>query len=263
MLLKIIKSLFFLFFINEIHPDSSKYNSLGMQGGVGLVNTPTARFFNRYNLAYSYSSNESYKLNSLTFMPFDFIELKSSRISEEEIKVEGNINMRRDSSSIKFRIKEEGIFPALAIGFNNFDGPAHTQSEYIVSSYGIENIDFSFGIGWGALNNYNHSKNIFRKIDSRFKTREFFYDPNSNKHVNFFSGEHMSYFGGINYVISQNVLFKLEYDSSINQYDESEQGKSKFNYGFELIGINNLNFGIYSDKENKLSLRLSYVLFSN
>ena len=95
------------------------------------------------------------------------------------------------------------------------------------------------------------------------KTREFFYDPNSNKHDNFFSGEHMSYFGGINYVISQNVLFKLEYDSSINQYDESEQGKSKFNYGFELIGINNLNLGIYADKENKLSLRLSYVLFSN
>ena len=52
--------------------------------------------------------------------------------------------------NIKLRLKE-GILPALAIGLNDFAGTGYYSSEYIVSSYGINNLDFHFGLGWGQL----------------------------------------------------------------------------------------------------------------
>ena len=53
--------------------------------------------------------------------------------------------------NIKLRLKKEGILPALAIGLNDFAGTGYYSSEYIVSSYGINNLDFHFGLGWGQL----------------------------------------------------------------------------------------------------------------
>ena len=56
------------------------------------------------------------------------------------------------------RIKEEGRFPAIAVGINDIAGTGLYGSEYVVGSYGIKNLDFHFGLGWGA---YNGSKKFF------------------------------------------------------------------------------------------------------
>ena len=44
------------------------------------------------------------------------------------------------------------MLPAIAVGINDIAGTGLFSSEYIVSSYGIKNIDVHFGIGWGILN---------------------------------------------------------------------------------------------------------------
>ena len=41
----------------------------------------------------------------------------------------------------KFRLKDEGRFPAIAVGFNDLAGTGIYSSEYIVGSYGIDNLD--------------------------------------------------------------------------------------------------------------------------
>ena len=61
--------------------------------------------------------------------------------------------------NFKFRVKEEGLWPAIAVGINDIAGTGYYSSEYIVGSYGINNTDFHFGLGWGLLNG---SKNSFK-----------------------------------------------------------------------------------------------------
>ena len=51
----------------------------------------------------------------------------------------------------KLRLKKEGTLPAVAIGFNDLAGTGIYSSEYIVASYGINNLDMHFGIGWGKI----------------------------------------------------------------------------------------------------------------
>ena len=61
--------------------------------------------------------------------------------------------------NFKLRIKEEGLWPAIAIGINDIAGTGLYSSEYIVGSYGINKTDFHFGVGWGTLNGSNKSFN--------------------------------------------------------------------------------------------------------
>ena len=73
--------------------------------------------------------------------------------------------------NFKLRIKEEGIMPALAIGFNDIAGTGLFGSEYCFS-YGIKNLDLHFGIGWGSLNNISGSyKNPLSYIYDDFNYR--------------------------------------------------------------------------------------------
>ena len=64
--------------------------------------------------------------------------------------------------NFKLRIKEEGIFSSIAIGINDIAGTGLYSSEYIVASYGIENIDFHFGLGWG---NYNGAEDFWKSFN--------------------------------------------------------------------------------------------------
>ena len=173
-----------------------------MHGVIGLINTPSARFFDKNDISFSYSENNSFEVRSISFMPFDFIEISSSKINTSNQEIVNKFDKEINSTSIKLRIKEEGIWPALAIGLNNFDGPSFNASEYFVANYGQGNIDFSLGIGWGALNKYDNARNKLIDIDDNLAIREsyekYFVDVVSR---DYFSGSHISFFGGINYVI--------------------------------------------------------------
>ena len=218
--LKIIKIFFALLSLN-ISSDSLKYNSLNFHGVIGSINTPSARFFDKNDISFSYSDNNSFEVRSISFMPFDFIEISSSKINTSNQEIVNKFDKEINSTSIKLRIKEEGIWPALAIGLNNFDGPSFNASEYFVANYGQGNIDFSLGIGWGALNKHDNARNKLIDIDDNLAIREsyekYFVDVVSR---DYFSGSHISFFGGINYVFDELFLFKIEYDSYKDPFNE-------------------------------------------
>ena len=69
-------------------------------------------------------------------------------------------------------MKEEGVFPAIAIGINDIAGTGYYSSEYIVGSYGINKTDFHFGLGWGQLNGAKENfRNPLGKINNSFYER--------------------------------------------------------------------------------------------
>ena len=121
----------------------------------------------------------------------------------------------------KIRVKKEGIFPALAIGINDIAGTGYFGSEYIVASYGIDNLDIHFGLGWGTLNGSNSKfKNPLTYLYDGFANRPNYYDDGNGAGGSFqpgryFSDPSISPFYGFSYAINKNILIKLEHDSTL------------------------------------------------
>ena len=115
--------------------------------------------------------------------------------------------------NFKFRLKEEGIFPAIAIGINDIAGTGLYSSEYIVASYGIDNTDFHFGLGWGNLNGLDQFKNPFIYLDDSFEFRpnELTQQGGQVELSQYFSDKKISSFFGASYVLNDRLIFKYEY----------------------------------------------------
>ena len=151
---KIKKFLIFLFFTTCIYGDSFKYNSFNNHGVVGLVNMPTARFFNESVYGITLHHSSPFNKITLTSAPYDWMEasffytninkvpyclFSYDKVCSQDYKDKG--------FNFKIRIKEEGVYPSIAIGINDIAGTGLFSSEYIVASYGIEKFDFHFGVG--------------------------------------------------------------------------------------------------------------------
>ena len=134
-----IKLVFSLLISSFIFSDSIRYNNPNNSGVVGLINTPSARFYEESSSAFTvYRGNPDRKI-ILTMMPYDWFEASIFYTS-----VQGRPypfyewqSYKDKGFNAKFRLKEEGKLPALAIGFNDIGGTGIYSSEYIVGSYGV------------------------------------------------------------------------------------------------------------------------------
>ena len=164
--------------------------------------------------------------------------------------------------NFKFRLKEEGLWPAIAVGINDIAGTGHYSSEYIAGSYGINRTDFHFGIGWGALNGSDESfKNplgyLYDSFNSRPKETE---DKGGQfQPSRYFSGKTVSPFFGLSHAINENLLFKFEYDSTLTPgLIGYEIPKEDFSYGIEYSFRDNFTIGFSSERGNFTSLKFIY-----
>ena len=166
---------FWVFFIitSYASSDSIKFNNLNNHGVLGLINMPSARFFDESSYGLSIYRGDPDRKIVATFYPYDWLEgsIFYASIKGKEYGPGITQDYKDKGFNIKLRIKDEGIYPSIAIGFNDFAGTGLYSSEYIVASYGIDNIDFSFGAGWGNINGESMSKNPLSYIHDGFLNR--------------------------------------------------------------------------------------------
>ena len=121
-----------------------------------------------------------------------------------------------------------------------------------------------FGIGWGQLNgSKNKFSNPFGYIKEEFKNRPVDYDTGRGGQFNvetFFSGETASPFFGLSYSIKNNLLFKIETDTTNHEsekiiYDKKD---SEFSFGVDYTINNNFTIGAAFERGNYFSLRFIY-----
>ena len=164
--------------------------------------------------------------------------------------------------NFKFRIKEEGILPAVAIGINDIAGTGYYSSEYIVASYGINKTDFHFGIGWGELDgSSNNFRNPLGYIYDGFNSRPAGYKNEGGQFQpeRYFSGKTASAFFGLNHVLNDKLTFKLELDTTKTPGNLGYKYKNKsFSYGFDFNINSNFSLGISSERGNNYSIRFIY-----
>ena len=255
--------------VQSLNADSFIYNSLNNHGIVGLLNTPTARFYDEASFGItSYDGNPDQKI-TLTSFPYNWMEASffytniqgrpycsnySQDICKQDYKDKG--------FNFKLRLKEEGRWPALAIGINDIAGTGFYSSEYVVASYGINRTDFHLGIGWGQLDgSKNNFNNPLGYIHDEFNKRPTNLEDEGGQFQpgRYFSGKTASPFYGLSYVINDKLIFKIENDTTNTPGKVGYKNtRNKHSYGFDFALNSNFTIGIASERGNDLSIRFVY-----
>ena len=254
-----------LLYTNYIRSDSFSYNIYNNHGAVGLVNMPTARFYNEgIHGVTIYDGTPDQKI-TLSSSPYDWLEASFFYTNIQGLPYPGfeYQDYKDKGFNVKFRIREQDNFPAIAIGLNDFAGTGLYSSEYIVSSYGIDNLDMHFGIGWERLNGSSSKiKNPLTYIHSSFKNR-----PEGTGGLGgefslskYFSGETISPFFGISYIINPKTVLKIEKDTTklkgrrLN-YDDRN---SDYSFGVDYSINENFILGASFERGNFISIKFVY-----
>ena len=252
------------FLILPISSDSFIYNSFNNHGVIGLINIPSARFYNEASFGISaYNGNPDQKI-TLTSFPYDWMEASFFYTNIQDKPYPGfpDQDYKDKGFNFKIRLKEEGVLPAIAIGINDIAGTGLYSSEYIVGSYGLHKTDFHLGLGWGMLNGSNQSfKNPLGYLYEGFNSR-----PNVAEDMGgqfqpgrYFSGKTVSPFAGISHVVNDKLTLKIEYDSTLTPgLIGYESPKSNISYGLNLNINKNFSIGLSSERGTYNSFNFIY-----
>ncbi len=255
--------------VQNSYTDSFSFNSFNNHGSVGLINMPTARFYDESSFGFTiYDGNPDQKITMSSF-PFDWLEasffytnIQNKPYCNFDFDPVCNQDFKDKGFNFKLRLKEEGIWPAIAVGINDIAGTGFYSSEYIVASYGINKTDFHFGLGWGELNGSKESfKNPLGKIDDRFYERPNDIEDRGGQFQpsRYFSGQKISPFFGATHALNEKYIIKLEYDTTITPgnvgYKEAERD---FSFGFDFNLSKNFTIGISSERGSSTTIRFTY-----
>ena len=254
----------FFLFVNQLNSDSYDYNSFNNHGVLGLINTPTARFYDEGVHGITlYDGTPDQKI-TLSSSPYDWLEASFFYSNIQGLPYPGfeYQDYKDKGFNIKLKLKKEGRLPAIALGLNDFAGTGFHSSEYIVASYGIKKLDMHFGLGWGQLDGSSKNfKNPFTYLKNNFEIRSNDIDKGGTLNPSrYFSGKSTSPFFGVSYIFNKNIILKIESDSTNTEggridYDKK---KSDFSFGADYLINNNFSIGASFERGNYLSLRFIY-----
>ena len=267
---KIKKLVILIFFTVTVSADSFIFNTYSNHGVVGLINMPTARMYEEsvYGLTF-YDGTPDQRI-TLSSNPFNWMEASFFYTSLQNQRYCLNLNdpvCRQDAKdkgfNLKLKIKEEGIFPAIAIGFNDIAGTGYYSSEYIVGSYGINNLDIHFGLGWGTMNSSKHGfKNPLGYISDNFFDRPSQTEDEGGQFQSsrYFSGQEASPFFGIAYSLNKKILMKFERDTTAQdaKIKFDKQPSSEYSLGIDYAINDNFSIGLSHERGAYSSVRFIY-----
>tara|TARA_Y100000768_G_scaffold388983_1_gene389678 strand:+ start:7196 stop:9151 length:1956 start_codon:yes stop_codon:yes gene_type:complete len=257
------------FLVQNSFADNLTFNTFNNHGVIGLINMPTARLYNESSYGFTLYDGEPDQKITMTSNPFNWLEasffytnIKDKPYCTVDYDPVCDQDYKDKGFNFKIRLKEEGIWPAIAVGINDIAGTGLYSSEYIVASYGVNKTDFHFGLGWGQLNGSKKNfKNPLGKIDDSFYERpQNFADKGGQfQPSRYFSGETASPFLGITHAFNEKYLFKIEYDTTLTPGEVGyETAKQDFSIGLDLNLTKNFTIGISAERGNTTSIRFSY-----
>ena len=248
-------------------------------GGIGLLQTRTARMAPVGSLEMGVLAVEPYRGLYLLTQPLPWLELSFRAVDITNISRDGTVRPLEDVSfmedlfrfrgggtvtdrslDIKFRVLDEGrIFPALAIGAQDILGRARFGGEYIVASKRIGALDFSFGLGWGYLGSRDHVGNPFSLFRNSFKNRSRDEGRGTLNPGSYFAGKNLAFFGGVEWETPvDGVSLKVEYsgaDPAMEPYDNLLDESWPVNVGLTYRPVPWLDMAVGFERGNSVMLR--------
>ena len=239
-------------------------------GGVGLMQTPTARMHEEGEFSLNYVDNEQFRRMSVSLQVFPWLEA-TARYTDEREKIWGggeefsnNQTYKDKGFDAKFGIwRESKYLPQVAIGLRDMGGTGLYAAEYVVANKKFGNFDISLGMGWGYLGRRDNITNPFCEVadrfcerplqeatgDGQFEVKEMFRGP-------------AAVFGGVQYQTPLPELrLMAEYegnDYSLDRVESLIEVDSPWNFGANYALNDYFNLKISYQRGNTLMFGVSF-----
>ena len=201
-------------------------------GGVGLLQTPSARMEKAGNLTVNFTRVYPYFNGNVMVQPLDWLEAGfrytkvSNRLYSSDPNFSGNQAYLDKSFDAKFRLWTESAYvPQVALGFHDIAGTGLFSGEYLVGSKRTGPLDWSLGLGWGYVGGRGDLANPLGHLFSSFNRRKGATSTGNFAFGSYFHGP-TALFGGVQYQTPwEPLILKLEYDG--NDYQHQPQGNNQ------------------------------------
>ncbi len=205
-------------------------------GGLGLFETPNARFDPTGQMRVGFGYEEAYKHMSIgaQITPWLHINIRQSTDILDGSNFKGDQFQGLD---FKVRLREETEhFPAVAIGANSIVGKKRLQSEYLTLSKKWNNLDTHIGFGWGRLAGRGAISNPFRIASKSFENPRSFNSTSEPESAlsDLFTSDEVGIFAGASYQTSHKPLKLFIEASSKDGAPESQATSGSYNEGTAL-----------------------------
>ncbi len=237
----------------------------GDYGGVGLLQTPTARMNKEGEFSLHYSDTQEYRRMAATLQLFPWLETSARytdiryRLYSQSPGFSNNQTLKDKGFDAKILLWQESDWlPQVAVGFRDLAGTGIFAGEYVVANKRFGDFDFSLGMGWGYLGRRDNIKNPFCEVADRFCDRTGGFTGSGGKFEidKWFRGP-AALFGGVNYYTPlEGLTLQAEYDP--NDYQQDNAGRaivvdSPWNLGAHYAYSDNLSFNLGYQRGNTLS----------
>lgn len=191
-------------------------------GGVGLLQTPTARFAEDGAFSFNLNRVSPYSRYSIAVTPLPWMEATLRYTSMTNSRYSNNENFSGDQSfkdkavDARFRLWQESYWaPQVALGFIDMAGTGLFSGEYLVASKRFWDLDLSLGLAWGYQANRGDIDNPFGSLRESERQGRRSGDRGGNFNTdNYFSGP-AAFFGGVEYQTPWDRLrLKVELDGN-------------------------------------------------
>jgi len=210
-------------------------------GGIGLMQTPTARMAKAGHFSFNYSNVNPYSSGNIFVQPFDWMEagFRYTNIGNRLYgppELSGDQQYKDKSIDVKFRLLNESAYvPALAIGLRDVAGTGLFSSEFFVANKRTGDFDWSLGMGWGYLGGRADIRNPLSRIFSSFDSRTRDVGVGGKFGFGSYFRGPAALFGGVQYQSPwKNLILKVEYDGNDYKHEplsNNQKQTSPFNFG--------------------------------
>lgn len=200
-------------------------------GGVGLLQTPTARMHPAGSFGLSISRTNPYQRINVIGQPFDWLEAGFRYIDIanrfDASGVAGNQSFKDKSFDFKIRVLEEGPWrPQVAVGSRDVAGTGLFSGEYVVASKRTGSFDWSLGLGWGYVGGRGNLRNPLSVFSSKFETRNNVVGQGGDFAITQYFRGPTSLFGGVQWQSPwESLVLKAELDG--NNYQNEPKANNQ------------------------------------
>ncbi|GGE45587.1 membrane protein [Halopseudomonas oceani] len=209
-------------------------------GGVGLLQTPTARMAPEGEFSFTANRTSPYTRYSISVQPLPWLESTIRYIDISNINYGSedfsSQSLKDKAIDAKFRLWQESRWlPQVALGFRDVGGTGLFSSEFVVANKRFYDLDFSLGVAWGYIGNRGDFGNPLSVISDSFDDRARNDDPGGTLNTSSYFSGRPSIFGGVEYQTPWDDLrLKVELDGNdykSEPFQNNQEQDSPINVG--------------------------------